>query len=302
MPTPSAKTSAPAHASGTFAIGGVLHVHRLGFGAMRLPGVRDESRSSVVGREMLREAVRLGVDLIDTAQIYGRSEDMIAEALHPYPDGLVIATKGGLRRGGHPDGRPERLRADCERSLRRLRRDTIDLWQLHRIDPEIPLEEQFGAIGELRDEGKIRFIGVSEVSLAELRRARELIDVVTVQNRYNLGERAADDVLRACEAEGVGFLPWAPIAMGGLVGSSGALASVAAGHGASQAQIALAWLLQRSPAMLPIPRHRLARASTREPRRGVDRVVRGRSAGSGGPRQNRLEAERLMTGCCRSVR
>jgi pyridoxine 4-dehydrogenase len=253
MPTPSTKTSAPAHASGTFAIGGVLHVHRLGFGAMRLPGVRDESHSSVVGREMLREAVRLGVDLIDTAQIYGRSEDMIAEALHPYPDGLVIATKGGLRRGGHPDGRPERLRADCERSLRRLRRDTIDLWQLHRIDPEIPLEEQFGAIGELRDEGKIRFVGVSEVSLAELRRARELIDVVTVQNRYNLGERAADDVLRACEEEGVGFLPWAPIAMGGLVGSSGALASVAAGHGASHAQIALAWLLQRSPAMLPIP-------------------------------------------------
>lgn len=220
---------------------------------MRLPGVRVESQSSVAGREMLREAVRLGVDLIDTAQIYGRSEEMIAAALHPYPDGLVIATKGGLRRGGHPDGRPERLRADCERSLRRLRRDTIDLWQLHRIDPEIPLEEQFGAIGELRDEGKIRFVGVSEVSVAELRRARELIDVVTVQNRYNLGERAADDVLRACEEEGIGFLPWAPIAMGGLVGSSGALASVAARHGATQAQIALAWLLRRSPAMLPIP-------------------------------------------------
>ncbi len=253
MATASTKTSAPAHASGTFAIGGALRVHRLGFGAMRLPGVRDESQSSVAGREMLREAVRLGVDLIDTAQIYGRSEEMIAEALHPYPDGLVIATKGGLRRGGHPDGRPERLRADCERSLRRLRRDTIDLWQLHRIDPEVPLEEQFGAISELRDEGKVRFVGVSEVSLAELRRARELIDVVTVQNRYNLGERVADDVLRACEEEGIGFLPWAPIAMGGLVGSSGALASVAARHGATQAQIALAWLLRRSPAMLPIP-------------------------------------------------
>lgn len=253
MTTTSTKTSAPVRASGTFAIGGALRVHRLGFGAMRLPGVRVESQSSDAAREMLREAVRLGVDLIDTAQIYGRSEEMIAEALHPYPDGLLIATKGGLRRGGHPDGRPERLRADCERSLRRLRRDTIDLWQLHRIDPEIPLEEQFGAIGELRDEGKIRFVGVSEVSLAELRRARELIDVVTVQNRYNLGERAADDVLRACEEEGIGFLPWAPIAMGGLVGSSGALASVAARHGATQAQIALAWLLQRSPAMLPIP-------------------------------------------------
>lgn len=245
--------SAPAQASGTFAIGGELRVHRLGFGAMRLPGVRTEAHSSGAARELLREAVRLGVDLIDTAQIYGRSEEMIADALHPYPEGLVIATKGGLRRGGHPDGRPERLRADCERSLRRLRLDAIDLWQLHRIDPAIPFEEQFGAIRELRDEGKIRFVGISEVSLAELRRARELVDVVTVQNRFNLGEQAADDVLRTCAEEGIGFIPWAPIAMGDLLRPSGALATVAARHGATQAQIALAWLLERSPVVVPIP-------------------------------------------------
>jgi pyridoxine 4-dehydrogenase len=253
MTTASREPSAPAHASGTFTIGGELSVHRLGFGAMRLPGVRDEQQSTTAAREILREAVRLGVDLIDTAHAYGRSQDMIAEALHPYPEGLVIATKGGLRRGGHPDGRPERLRADCESSLHRLRLNTIDLWQLHRIDPEIPLEEQFGAVRELRDEGKIRFVGVSEVSLSELDRARRLVDIATVQNRFNLGEQGADDVLRACERDGIGFLPWAPIGMGGLLGASGALARVAARHGATNAQIALAWLLHRSPVVLPIP-------------------------------------------------
>ena len=244
--------SLPAHASGTFAIGGELSVHRLGFGAMRLPGVRGEPRPSAA-HETLREAVRLGVDLIDTARAYGRSEDLIAEALHPYPEGLVIATKGGLRRGGHPDGRPERLRADCEDSLSRLRLDTIDLWQLHRIDPEVPLEEQFGAIRELRDEGKIRHVGVSEVSVDELRRARELVDIATVPNRFNLAEHAAGDVLAECEANGLGFLPWAPIAMGDLLGASSPLASAATGHGVTQAQIALAWLLHRSPVVLPIP-------------------------------------------------
>jgi len=242
----------PTYASDTFAIGGELSVHRLGFGAMRLPGVRGEPRPGAA-REVLREAVRLGVDLIDTAQAYGRSEELIADALHPYPKGLVIATKGGLRRGGHPDGRPDRLRADCEASLRRLRLDAIDVWQLHRIDPEIPLEEQFGAIRELRDEGKVRFVGVSEVSVDELRRARQLVDIATVQNRFNLAERSADDVLAECEAGGLGFLPWAPIAMGDLPGSSSALADAAAGHKATQAQIALAWLLHRSPVVLPIP-------------------------------------------------
>lgn len=243
----------PAHASGGFAIGGELVVHRLGFGAMHLPGVRGEPKSPTAAREMLHQALRLGVDLIDTAAAYGRSEELIADSLHPYPEGLVIATKGGLRRGGVPDGRPERLRADCENSLRRLRLDTIDLWQLHRIDPEIPIEEQFGAVRELRDEGKIRFFGVSEVSADELRRARHLIDVVTVQNRFNVAEQGAGDVLALCEADGIAFIPWAPIAMGDLAGSSSALASVAARHGATPAQIALAWLLGRSPAILPIP-------------------------------------------------
>jgi len=242
----------PAGGAGTFAIGGRLHVHRLGLGAMRLPGVRGPERPGAA-RDLLREAVRLGIDLIDTAQVYGRSEDLIAEALHPYPDGLVIATKGGLRRGGDADGRPERLRADCEGSLRRLRVDTIDLWQLHRIDPNVPLEEQFGAIRELRDEGKIRFVGVSEVTVDELGRARELIDIATVQNRFNVGDQTAADVLRACEADGIGFMPWAPIAMGDLARSSGALAEAAAIHGATPAQIALAWLLHQSPVVLPIP-------------------------------------------------
>jgi pyridoxine 4-dehydrogenase len=240
-------------ASGTFAIGGELTVHRLGFGAMRLPAAWDEAGEPGVSGEMLREALRLGVDFIDTARAYGRSEEVVAEALHPYPEGLVIATKGGLRRGGDPDGRPERLRADCEDSLRRLRLDTIDLWQLHRIDPAVPLEEQFGAIRELRDEGKIRFVGVSEVSAAELARARELVEIATVQNRYNVAQRGADEVLAVCEVEGIGFMPWAPIRTGGQVVSSGALAAVAARHGATEPQVALAWLLQRSPVMLPIP-------------------------------------------------
>jgi pyridoxine 4-dehydrogenase len=220
---------------------------------MRLPGIRGGPESPGAAREILREAVRLGVDLIDTAQAYGRSEDLIAEALHPYPEGVVIATKGGLRRGGHADGRPERLRADCEDSLRRLRLDTIDLWQLHRIDPDVPVEDQFGAIRELREEGKIRFVGVSEVSVDELHRARELIDIATVQNRFNIADQTAGDVLSACEADGIGFLPWAPMAMGDLARPSSALASVAVRHGAMPAQVALTWLLHRSPVMLPIP-------------------------------------------------
>src|SRR5918996_3654930 len=245
--------SAPARASGTFAIGGELTVHRLGFGAMRLPAAWGAPESPGASREMLREAVRLGVDFIDTARAYGRSEEVIAEALHPYPEGLVIATKGGLRRGGYPDGRPEHLRADCEESLRRLRLEAIDLWQLHEPDPAIPLEEQLGTIRELRDEGKIRFVGISNVSVGELRRACELVEIATVQNRFNLAERAAEGVLRECEAARIGFMPYAPIGMGDLAGAGGALASVAARRGATPAQIALAWLIHRSPVMLPIP-------------------------------------------------
>lgn len=199
-------------------------------------------------RDLLREVVRLGVDLIDTAHAYGRSEELIADALHPYPDGLVIATKGGL-----PDGRPARLRADCEESLRRLRVDTIDLWQLHKPDPAVPLDDQLDTVRELRDEGKIRFVGVSNVSADELRLARELIEIAAVQNRFNLAEQEADDVLRICEAAGIGFMPYAPIAMGGLVNASTALSRAVTRDGATQAQVALAWLLQRSPVVLPIP-------------------------------------------------
>ncbi len=252
--TPPPDASMPARASGTFMIGGELRVHRLGFGAMRLPGVWNEPEDPRTALQVLREAVRLGVDFIDTAQAYGPevSERLIAEALHPYPDGLVIATKGGLSRG-RPDGRPERLRADCEGSLRRLRRDTIDLWQLHRIDPDVPFEEQFGAIRELRDEGKIRFVGVSEVSLEELRRASELVDVVTVQNRFNYADQTAEDVLEACEAGRIGFIPWHPLATGDLARPSSALAGAADRHRATSAQLALAWLLHRSPVVLPIP-------------------------------------------------
>jgi aryl-alcohol dehydrogenase-like predicted oxidoreductase len=237
----------------TYRIGGELTVRRLGFGAMRLPGAHDPATPAGAAREMLHEALRLGVNLIDTAHAYGRSEELIAQALHPYPDGLVIGTKGGLREGGHPDGRPERLRADCEASLRRLRLDTIDVWQLHRIDPDVPLEDQFGTIRELRDEGKIRFVGVSEVTPDELRRGRELIEIATVQNRYSIGEQGADAVLRACETDGIAFLPWAPVRMGDLAAATAELSGVAARHDATAAQVALAWLLQRSPAILPIP-------------------------------------------------
>jgi pyridoxine 4-dehydrogenase len=237
----------------TFAIGGELGVHRLAFGAMRLPGVRGKPETPDAASRVLREALRLGVDFIDTARIYGDSELLIAEALHPYPDGLVIATKGGLARGGHPDGRPERLRSDCEESLQRLRVNRIDIWQLHRVDPAVPPEEQFGVIRELRDEGKIRFVGVSEVTVEELRRVRRLIEIATVQNRFNVAERRSDPVLSECEAEGIAFMPYAPIGMGDLAMIGGPLAAVAARHEASPAQIALAWLIQHSPVMLPIP-------------------------------------------------
>jgi pyridoxine 4-dehydrogenase len=219
---------------------------------MRLPGMMDGSERTA-SRELLREAVRLGIDLIDTAHAYGMSEELIADALHPYPDGLVIATKGGLGRGFLPDGRPERLRADCEESLRRLRVDTIDLWQLHEPDPAVPLEEQLGAVRELRNEGKIRFVGVSNVSVEELRRSLELIEIASVQNRFNIVERGAEEVLSACEAEGIAFMPFAPIAMGGLADALTGLPGAVAGDGATPAQLALAWLLRRSPVMLPIP-------------------------------------------------
>jgi len=250
--------TASASASGTFEIAGELPVHRLGFGAMRITGDGiwgpPADRDTAVA--VVRRAYELGITLIDTADAYGPdvSEEIIAEALHPYPEDLVIATKGGLTRSGPdrwaPNGAPEHLRAACEGSLRKLRVDTIDLYQLHRIDPKVPVEESIGTLSELRDEGKIRFVGLSEVSVDELAHVRTLIDVATVQNRYNLGDRAAQDVLEACERDGIGFIPWAPLNAGDL---SGPLEQAAARHDATPGQLALAWLLARSPVMLPIP-------------------------------------------------
>jgi pyridoxine 4-dehydrogenase len=245
----------------TFKIGGDLEVGRLGFGAMRITGrgIWGPPDDSEQAKRLLRRVVELDVNLIDTADSYGPevSENLIAQALYPYPDGLVIATKGGLRRTGPGewprDARPERLKECCEASLRRLRLDRIDLYQLHAPDPKVPLEDSLGALRELQEEGKIRHIGVSNVSADELDRAREVVEVVTVQNRYNLVDRRSEDVLEACERHGIGFVPWFPLATGDLARSGGPLEELARSHAATPGQLALAWLLARSPVMLPIP-------------------------------------------------
>ncbi|MGW1372905.1 aldo/keto reductase [Streptomyces sp. NPDC002446] len=254
-----------------FAIGGELPVRRLGFGTGGLVGPgywgprHDDPQHAVA---LLRRAVERGVTLIDTADNYGPdvAEELVARALHPYPEGLVIATKGGVVRTGpdlwHIAGRPERLRAMCEASLRRLRTDTIDLYQLHRLDPEVPMADQLGALQELQREGKIRHIGLDSVGAAELRQAQELAPIASVQNRYNLLDRTSEDVLELCEARGTAFLPWFPLGNGALTDGAGeergaamgeALDAVAARHGASTGQIALSWLLHRSPVLLPTP-------------------------------------------------
>jgi pyridoxine 4-dehydrogenase len=245
----------------TFRIGGDLEVHRLGFGAMRITGkgIWGPPDDPEEAKRLLRRVVESGVDLIDTANSYGPevSENLIAEALHPYPDGLVIATKGGLRRTGPGkwprDGRPERLKQACEGSLRRLKLDRIDLYQLHSPDPQVPYADSVGALKELQDEGKIRHVGISNVSVDELHEARGLVEVVTVQNRFSLEDRASEDVLDVCEEAGIGFIPWFPLATGRLADAGGPLERIAADHDATPAQIALAWLLARSPVMLPIP-------------------------------------------------
>jgi pyridoxine 4-dehydrogenase len=245
----------------TFTIGGDLEVHRLGFGAMRITGdgIWGPPDDPEEAKRVLRRVVELGIDLIDTADSYGPevSENLIAEALHPYPDGLVIATKGGLRRTGPGqwprDARPERLKECCEASLRRLKLDRIDLYQLHSPDPQVPYEDSVGALKELQDEGKILHVGISNVSLDELSQARGIVEVVTVQNRYNVTDRDSEDVLDECEQAGIGFIPWFPLATGRLAEPGGALDKVARVHDATPAQIALAWLLARSPVMLPIP-------------------------------------------------
>jgi pyridoxine 4-dehydrogenase len=245
----------------TLALGGDLDVRRLGFGAMRLCGPRiigwPSDRDNALA--VLRRALELGVTFIDTSDAYGPevNELQIAEALHPYPEGLVIATKGGLLRNERgdwiPDGRPEHLREACEASLRRLRVDRIDLYQLHAVDGRVPIEESVGELARLREEGKVRHIGLSNVAIEELERARDVAPVVSVQNRYNLADRHSEDVLEACEREGLAFLPWYPLAVGDLARPGGRVEEVARRHEATPAQVALAWLLRRSPVMLPIP-------------------------------------------------
>jgi pyridoxine 4-dehydrogenase len=244
----------------TFQIGGDLEVRRLGFGAMRLCGPRimgwPEDRENALA--VLRRVVELGVNLIDTSNAYGPevNELQIAEALHPYPESLVIATKGGLVRDDSAswptDGRPEKLRAACEGSLERLRLDRIDVYQLHAPDPKVPIEESVGALRDLRDEGKIKHVGLSNVDVDELDRARGVVPIVSVQNEYNLGFRDSEDVLEVCERDRLAFLPWYPLASGSLA-QRRRLDAVARKYDATPAQVALAWLLQRSPVMLPIP-------------------------------------------------
>ena len=254
-------TTRPALASGTFSIGGDMPVVRLGYGAMRLtgPGIWGPPRDHDEAIQVLRRVVDLGVTLIDTADSYGPyiSEELIHEALHPYPEDLVIATKAGLVRTGpeqwHPLGRPEYLRQEAEMSLRRLGLERLDLLQLHRPDPQVPWEDQIGVLVDLQREGKIRHIGLSNVSVAQIQAARALATIVTVQNRYNLADRDSEDVLDFCTREALGFIPWFPIATGSLARPGGPLDRIARQLGATPAQLALAWLLHRSPVMLPIP-------------------------------------------------
>lgn len=247
--------------SGSFEIGGDLPVVRLGYGAMQITGsgVWGEPRDRDEAIRVLRRAVELGVNFIDTADSYGPnvSEEIIREALHPYADDVVIATKAGLTRTGPGEwisvGRPAYLKQQVELSLRRLGLDRIDLIQLHRIDPEVPVADQVGAFKELQDQGKVRHIGLSEVTVDELKEAQKTAEIVSVQNLYNLADRSAEALLDHAEANGIGFIPWFPLATGGLVKDGGPLAEIAKEQGATPSQLALAWLLKRSPVVLPIP-------------------------------------------------
>lgn len=244
-----------------FKIGGDLAVKRLGFGAMRItgPGIWGEPQNRQEAIAVLRRAVELGINLIDTADAYGPevSERLIAEALYPYPQNLVIATKGGLLRGGpdnwYPNGRPEHLREALEGSLKRLRLERIDLYQFHRPDPQVPLEESIGTLADLQKEGKIRHIGVSNFDANQLKQAQKLATIVSVQNRYNLTDRSSEEMVDVCERQGLAFIPWFPLATGEAAKGGGKLAEIAKQHNATPSQVALAWLLQRSQTMLPIP-------------------------------------------------
>jgi pyridoxine 4-dehydrogenase len=254
-------TAVHAQASGTFVIGGDLTVNRLGYGAMRITGdgIWGEPKDREEAKRVLRRAVELGINFIDTADSYGPevSEQLIGEALAPYARGVVIATKAGLTRQGPdkwlPVGRPEYLTQQVEMSLRRLKIERIDLWQLHRIDPKVPVEESLGAIKKLQEQGKIRHVGLSEVKPHEIDQARKVIEIVSVQNQYNLGDRQHEDVLQYCEKHQIAFIPWFPVAAGKLAQPGGKLDSVAKAHGATVSQLSLAWLLHHSPVMLPIP-------------------------------------------------
>ena len=251
-------------ATTTLTIGGDLDVYRFGFGAMRITGdgIWGEPPDEGAARDLLRRVVQTDVNLIDTADSYGPevSERLIAEALYPYPDNVVIATKGGLERPGPnrwtANGRPEHLKRCCEGSLRRLKLERIDLYQLHRVDPNVPIEDSVGALAELQEDGKIRHIGLSNVNGEQLERAQQIVPIVSVQNRYNVADRESEDVLQACEDSGLAFFPWAPLGSRGsnnLAQAGGLLDDAARAHGASPGQVALAWLLHRSPVVLPIP-------------------------------------------------
>jgi pyridoxine 4-dehydrogenase len=245
----------------TFKIGGDLEVNRLGFGAMRLTGkgIWGEPKDVDEAKRVLKRAVELEVDFIDTADSYGPvvSERLIGETLSPFPKGLVVATKGGLTRQGPdqwlPVGRPEYLAQQVEMSLRYLKTEVIDLWQLHRIDPQVPVEESLGVIAKLQQAGKIRHVGLSEVKPAEIDQARKVIEIVSVQNLYNLGDRQHEDVLEYCEKHQLAFIPWFPVAAGKLAQPGGKLDEIAKHHDATVAQLSIAWLLHRSPVVLPIP-------------------------------------------------
>ncbi|SCG46309.1 aldo/keto reductase [Micromonospora coxensis] len=254
-------STAPAKASGTYRIGGDVQVDRLGYGAMQItgPGVWGDPKVPAEAVRVLRRAYELGVTFIDTADSYGPfvSELLIRQALHPYADDLVIATKAGLTRSGpgdwRPVGRPEYLRQQCELSLRHLGLEAIPLYQLHRIDPKVPLADQLGELALLKQEGKIRHIGLSEVTVEQIEAARQITPIVSVQNLYNLADRSAEDVVEYCERDDLAFIPWFPIATGNLARPGGPLDAISTEHGATPAQLALAWLLRRSPVMLPIP-------------------------------------------------
>jgi len=250
-----------AKASGTFSIGGDLTVNRMGYGAMRITGdgIWGNPKDIEGAKKVLRHVVELGINFIDTADAYGPdvSEQLIGEALAPYAKGVIIATKGGLTRQGPnqwlPVGRPEYLTQQVEMSLRRLKVERIDLWQLHRIDPKVPVEESLGAIKKLQEQGKIRHIGLSEVKPHEIDQARKVVEIVSVQNQYNIGDRQHEDVVDYCAKHQLAFIPWFPVAAGKLAQPGGKLDSAAKKHQSTVSQLSLAWLLHRSPVMLPIP-------------------------------------------------